>query len=105
MIDRIKKSMMLFNAPIQRVYEANRGTIIRTVIYTIGHFIIAASCVMYFTGAEFSAAITDAIVEPLLNSVWYFVLDKYWASKYPILFKKKLFTKVYILVENTHIVM
>ena len=74
---------MLFNAPIQRVYEANRRTIIRTVIYTIGHFIIAASCVMYFTGAEFSAAITDAIVEPLLNSVWYFVLDKYWASKYP----------------------
>ena len=46
-------------------------------------FIIAASCVMYFTGADFSAAITDAIVEPLLNSVWYFVLDKYWASKYP----------------------
>jgi uncharacterized membrane protein len=83
MIDRIKKSMMLFNAPIQRVYEANRGTIIRTVIYTIGHFIIAASFVMYFTGAEFSAAITDAIVEPLLNSIWYFVLDKYWASKYP----------------------
>jgi uncharacterized membrane protein len=38
---------------------------------------------MYFTGADFSAAITDAIVEPLLNSVWYFVLDKYWASKYP----------------------
>ncbi|NCX74915.1 MAG: DUF2061 domain-containing protein, partial [Proteobacteria bacterium] len=71
------------NAPIQRVYQANRGTIIRTIIYTIGHFVIAASCVMYFTGANFSAAITDAIVEPLLNSVWYFVLDKYWASKYP----------------------
>ncbi|MDB2704351.1 DUF2061 domain-containing protein [Gammaproteobacteria bacterium] len=83
MIERIKKSVMLFNAPIQRVYEANRDTIIRTIIYTIGHFIIAASCVMYFTGADFSAAITDAIVEPLLNSVWYFVLDKYWASKYP----------------------
>jgi uncharacterized membrane protein len=24
---------------------------------------------------------TDAIVEPLLNSIWYFVLDKWWASK------------------------
>jgi len=24
----------------------------------------------------------DAIVEPLLNSVWYFILDKFWASKY-----------------------
>ena len=83
MIEQIKKSVMLFNAPFQRVYQANRGTIIRTIIYTIGHFVIAACCVMYFTGASFSAAITDAIVEPLLNSVWYFVLDKYWASKYP----------------------
>jgi len=24
---------------------------------------------------------TDAIVEPLINGVWYFVLDKFWASK------------------------
>ena len=58
MIEQIKKSVMLFNAPIQRVYQANRGTIIRTIIYTFGHFIIAASCVMYFTGASFTAAIT-----------------------------------------------
>ena len=26
-------------------------------------------------------ALTDAIVEPLANAVWYFLLDKIWASK------------------------
>ena len=26
-------------------------------------------------------AMTDAIVEPLLNGVWYYVLDRYWASR------------------------
>ena len=57
------------------------GTVVRTIVHTIGHFIIAAACVMYFTGASFDAAITNAIVEPLLNSVWYFVLDKCWNSK------------------------
>ena len=62
-------------------YRALKGTIYRTVVYTIGHFIIAASCVMYFTGASFSAAITDAIVEPLLNAVWFFVLDRLWITK------------------------
>jgi uncharacterized membrane protein len=36
---------------------------------------------MYFTGSSFEAAITDAIVEPLINGVWYMVLDKFWASK------------------------
>ena len=29
----------------------------------------------------FFIALTDAIVEPLANAVWYFFLDKFWASK------------------------
>ena len=61
-------------------YKALKGTLVRTVIYTLGHFLIAAGCVMYFTGAEFTAAITDAIVEPILNGVWYFVLDRLWTK-------------------------
>ena len=60
----------------------NYGSILRTIIYTIGHFFIAATCVWYFTGASFAAAITDAIVEPLINGVWYYVLDRFWASKF-----------------------
>lgn len=62
-------------------YKALKGTLLRTAIYTIGHFIIAAGCVMYFTGANFNDAITDAIVEPILNGVWYFILDRIWISK------------------------
>ncbi len=50
-------------------------------MYTLGHFFIAAVCVWYFTGAQFLMAVTDAIVEPLINGAWYFVLDKFWASK------------------------
>lgn len=55
-----------------------KGSLLRTAIYTIGHFLIAAACVMYFTGAEFWLAVTDAIVEPLLNAVWFFALDRLW---------------------------
>jgi len=66
---------------VVKFYKNNSGTILRTVIYTIGHFMIAAACVMYFTGASFEAAITDAVIEPLINGVWYLVLDKFWASK------------------------
>lgn len=53
----------------------------RTAIYTIGHFAIAATCVMFLTGAPLWIALTDAIVEPLLNAVWFFVLDRLWISK------------------------
>ena len=62
-------------------YKALKGTLLRTVIYTVGHFLIAAACVMYFTGADFTAAITDAIVAPLMNAVWYFMVDRIWSKK------------------------
>ena len=64
-----------------RSYQAIKGTLLRTAVYTTGHFLIAAMCVMYFTGAPFYIAITDAIVEPLLNAVWFFILDRLWISK------------------------
>ncbi len=81
MIDYVRKQIYLVKLPVQRFFNDNSGTILRTVIYTIGHFFIAATCVWYFTGANFFAAITDAIVEPLINGVWYFLLDNYWASR------------------------
>lgn len=59
-------------------YSAITGSILRTGIYTLGHFIIAIICVMYFTGASFKVAATSAIVEPLINAIWFFVLDRLW---------------------------
>ena len=63
------------------VYSNNKGSILRTVIYTIGHFIIAITVLMLVADVSFSIALTDAIVEPIANSVWYFILDKWWASR------------------------
>ena len=36
---------------------------------------------MSIADVSFMVALTDAIVEPLANAVWYFFLDKFWASK------------------------
>ena len=63
------------------IYENNKGSILRTIIYTIGHFAIAISVLMLVSDVSFKVAMTDAIVEPIANSVWYFVLDKWWASR------------------------
>ena len=63
------------------IYANNKGSILRTVIYTIGHFVIAITVLMLVANVPFSIALTDAIVEPIANSVWYFILDKWWASK------------------------
>ena len=63
-------------------YVSNRGSLLRTLIYTIGHFAIAITVLMLIADVAFMIALTDAIVEPLANAVWYFVLDKIWTSKY-----------------------
>ena len=63
------------------IYKNNKGSILRTIIYTIGHFAIAITVLMLVADVTFAVALTDAIVEPIANSVWYFILDKWWASK------------------------
>ena len=65
----------------QNIFRNNKGSILRTIIYTIGHFAIAITVLMLIADVSFSIALTDAIVEPIANSVWYFILDKWWASK------------------------
>ena len=65
----------------QKIYKNNQGSILRTIVYTIGHFAIAIICLMLIADVSFWIALTDAIIEPLANSVWYFILDKWWASK------------------------
>lgn len=64
-----------------QIYTNNKGSILRTIIYTIGHFAIAITVLMFVADVSFMVALTDAIVEPIANSVWYFILDKWWASK------------------------
>ena len=62
-------------------YDNNKGSLLRTLIYTIGHFAIAITVLMLIADVSFMIALTDAIVEPLANAVWYFVLDKLWTTK------------------------
>jgi Predicted membrane protein len=65
----------------KKIYVNNRGSLLRTLVYTLGHFIIAITVLMLISNVSFMIALTDAIVEPLANAIWYFVLDKFWSSK------------------------
>jgi len=62
------------------ILKNNSGSLLRTVIYTIGHFVIAIVCLMLIADVSLREAMTDAIVEPIANAVWYFILDKWWTS-------------------------
>lgn len=51
-------------------------SLLLTIIYTVGHFLIAVLCVYFITGASLELATLDAIVEPLINAVWFYILHR-----------------------------
>ena len=60
----------------------NKGSLLRTLVFTLGHFIIAATILKILDpGIAMWVAVTDAIIEPLVNSVWYYILDRIWVTK------------------------
>lgn len=63
------------------LYCPNLKTKSKTVIYTVGHIFIACLCIVTITGAHLSYAMVDAVVEPLINSLWFGILDKIWHDR------------------------
>lgn len=51
-----------------------------TVIYTLGHIVIAALCNMIITGATLDMATLDAVIEPIVNGVWFYLLHKWYKN-------------------------
>jgi uncharacterized membrane protein len=79
---RGNSQMREFREGIFRTLRGLIGTSLgRAFVYTIGHIIIAMTCNRLITGADWALAGADAIIEPLINGVWYYVLDRTWASR------------------------
>ena len=55
-------------------------SLILTIIYTLGHFIIAVSCVTLITGASLKLATLDALIEPMINAVWFYILHRIYSN-------------------------
>jgi len=51
---------------------------ILAIIFFIGHIIIAMLVVSIVTGASIWKAGAVAIIEPAVNSVWFYALHKLW---------------------------
>ena len=53
--------------------------------YTLGHVIIAMICTYIITGSKLELAALNALIEPCINGVWFYVLHNtyryYFSSK------------------------
>ena len=64
----------LYNAVKNKLDESLR----LAVIFFFGHVIIAMAVVSMITGASLWEAGAVALVEPAINSVWFYILHKVW---------------------------
>ena len=48
-----------------------------SIVYTVGHIVIAWACATVIFQADFLLASADAIIEPVINGFWFFLLHKY----------------------------
>lgn len=54
------------------------SSIVLATVYTVGHIAIAMTCNYLITGAQLELAAVDAIVEPIINGFWFYLLHKCW---------------------------
>ena len=54
--------------------STNKISIYLAFIYTIGHILIAMACNRLLTGAPLNLAAIDALIEPMINGVWFYLL-------------------------------
>ena len=58
---------------IKNILKTSLG---RAAVYTFGHILIAMFVVKSITGSDWIEAGIVALVEPAINGVWYYILDK-----------------------------
>ena len=59
---------------IEEKFITSKIGIYLAFIYTIGHILIAMTCNRLLTGAPLNLAAIDAVIEPLINGFWFYLL-------------------------------
>ena len=63
---------------LHQFFKNQLSDIFLTVIYTIGHIIIATLCAAVIFSVSINLAALDAFIEPVINAFWFYLLHKIW---------------------------
>ena len=56
-------------------------SVLLAVIYTVGHILVAITTVKFITGASWFDAGLTALIEPIINGIWFYILHKFVAKR------------------------
>ena len=74
------RTMTEFTTGIWNAFKdyARTSSLLLATIFFLGHIVIAMTVVSIMTGASIWEAGAVALVEPAVNSIWFYVLHKIW---------------------------
>ena len=54
------------------------SSVMLAAVYTFGHIVIAMTTTYFITGSTLELAALNALVEPCINGLWFYVLHSVW---------------------------
>jgi len=69
-----------------------------SIVYTVGHVVIAWACATVIFQANFLLASADAIIEPIINGFWFYLLHKYAFDKLKPAYLAVVYTTGHFLI-------
>lgn len=72
-----------------------------SIVYTVGHVVIAWACATVIFQANFLLASADAIIEPIINGFWFYLLHKYAFDKLKPAYLAVVYTTGHFLIATT----
>ena len=72
-----------------------------SIVYTVGHIVIAWACATIIFQASFLLASADAIIEPIINGFWFFLLHEYAHDRFKPAYLAVIYTTGHFLIATS----
>lgn len=59
------------------IEKININSLVRSVVFTLGHFLIDLTVSYVITGAKIELIAISSILSPMINGFWYYFLDRF----------------------------
>ena len=72
-----------------------------SIVYTVGHVVIAWACATVIFQANFLLASADAIIEPIINGFWFYLLHTFAFEKLKPAYLAVVYTSGHFLIATS----
>ena len=62
------------------IQVSTAASLLRAAVFTIGHFCIDVMVISSITGADMTTSTLASMIGPLMNGLWFLIIDRVWSS-------------------------